>query len=68
VRIVARVPIHDYIHGTFHHISSHHLERYTTEFDFRYNNRESVGVNGVERTDKLLKGISGKRLMYNQSR
>jgi transposase-like protein len=52
--------------GTYHHVSSQHLERYTTEFDFRYNNRQSVGVNDVERADKLLKGISGKRLTYRR--
>jgi transposase-like protein len=54
------------IYGTYQHISSQHLERYTTEFDFRYNNRTSVGVDDVERADKLLKGISGKRLTYRR--
>lgn len=33
--------------GTFHHVSPQHLQRYTTEFDFRYNHRETkVKVNG----------------------
>ena len=27
------------INGTFHHVSSHHLHRYLSEFDFRYNAR-----------------------------
>lgn len=54
------------IYGTYQHISSQHLERYTTEFDFRYNNRTSVGVSDAERADKLLKGISGKRLTYRR--
>jgi transposase-like protein len=48
------------IYGTYQHISSQHLERY----DFRYNNRIANGVNDTERADKLLKGISGKRLTY----
>jgi transposase-like protein len=62
--------------GTFHHVSPQHLKRYVTEFDFRYNHRETkvkidgkwakAGHSDAERTDALLKGISGKRLMYNQ--
>lgn len=54
------------IYGTYQHISSQHLERYTTEFDFRYNNRTSLGVSDAERADMLLKGISGKRLTYKR--
>jgi hypothetical protein len=60
--------------GTFHHVSPQHLQRYATEFDFRYNHRErrvkingkweKVGFNDAERTDMALKGIAGKRLMY----
>ena len=52
--------------GTFHHVSPQHLHRYTNEFDFRYNNRESLGVNDVQRADNLLASISGKRLMYRR--
>jgi transposase-like protein len=54
------------IFGTYQHISAQHLERYTTEFDFRYNNRTSVGVTDSERADNLLKGIGGKRLTYRR--
>lgn len=63
--------------GTFHHVSPQHLQRYVTEFDFRYNHRESkekvdgkwvkVGYSDAERTIELLKGISNKRLMYRDS-
>jgi transposase-like protein len=63
--------------GTFHHVSPQHLQRYATEFDFRYNHRErrekidgkwvKVGFNDTERTDALLKHISGKRLTYRRS-
>lgn len=49
------------IYGVYQHVSSHHLHRYTTEFDFRYNNRK---VTDSERSDNALKGISGKRLTY----
>jgi transposase-like protein len=62
------------IYGVYQHVSSTHLERYTTEFDFRYNHREKrvkiagkwqmVGYNDAERTTALLKGIGGKRLLY----
>lgn len=65
------------MYGVYQHVSSQHLNRYTTEFDFRYNHRETrVKVDGkweqggytdAERTHALLKGISGKRLMYRDS-
>ena len=47
-------------------MSSHHLHRYTTEFDFRYNNRAALGVDDVQRTAAALKGIGGKRLTYRR--
>jgi transposase-like protein len=60
--------------GTFHHVSPMHLQRYVTEFDFRYNNRESktkidgkwmkTGLNDTERAEALLQGVKGKRLTY----
>ena len=60
--------------GTFHHVSPQHLQRYVTEFDFRYNHRETkvkvdgkwvkAGFNDLERTNAALKRISGKRLTY----
>jgi transposase-like protein len=63
--------------GTFHHVSPQHLQRYATEFDFRYNHREmrvkvdgkmvKAGFNDAERTDALLKGISNKRLTYRRT-
>jgi transposase-like protein len=63
--------------GTFHHVSPQHLQRYATEFDFRYNYRETrvkvdgkwakAGYSDAERAQALLKGISGKRLTYRDS-
>ena len=35
------------------------------EFDFRHNNRESLGVNDMGRTANALKGAKGKRLSYH---
>lgn len=52
------------IYGVYQHVSSQHLERYTTEFDFRYNNRVARGVSDGERADRLLRGVVGKRLTY----
>jgi transposase-like protein len=50
--------------GTFHSVSEQHLQRYATEFDFRWNHRIALGVNDVQRTTAVLKGIEGKRLTY----
>ena len=50
--------------GTFHSVSERHLQRYATEFDFRWNHRVALGVNDVQRTASILKGIEGKRLTY----
>ena len=50
--------------GIYQHCSEAHLQRYLTEFDFRYNNRIKLGVNDAERTARALTGIRGKRLTY----
>lgn len=52
------------MYGVFQHVSSHHLHRYTTEFDFKYNHREKLGFTDADRAVAALKGIGGKRLMY----
>lgn len=53
--------------GIYHHVSPAHLHRYAAEFDFRFNEREALGVNDKERTAKALKGIAGKRLTYRRT-
>lgn len=50
--------------GTYHGVSSHHLKRYLAEFDFRYNEREALGVNDAERATRAVTGAKGKRLTY----
>jgi transposase-like protein len=50
--------------GTYTFCGEQHLQRYLTEFQFRYNNRSGLGVSDGERTAKALKGIDGKRLTY----
>jgi transposase-like protein len=52
------------IFGVFHHVSEAHLHRYLAEFDFRYSNREKLGINDVSRADLALQGFKGKRLTY----
>lgn len=50
--------------GTYQHVSEEHLQRYLDEFDFRFSNRKSLGVDDVTRAERLLKGVVGKRLTY----
>jgi transposase-like protein len=52
------------IYGAYQHVSEAHLQRYLTEFDFRYSNREKLGVNDVARASIALKGAKGRRLTY----
>ena len=49
--------------GTYQYCSESHLQRYVTEFDFRYNGH----LNDNERRDKALEGISCKRLTYRRT-
>jgi transposase-like protein len=53
--------------GTFHSVSEKHLQRYCTEFDFRWNTRQSQGFNDTARADIVLSQIAGKRLTYQRS-
>lgn len=53
--------------GTFHHVSAQHLKRYLAEFDFRYNEREGLGVNDEMRMEGAIPGIVGKRLTYRRT-
>lgn len=50
--------------GIYQHCSEDHLQRYLTEFDFRYNHRASLGIGDGQRMVDTLKGIEGKRLTY----
>jgi transposase-like protein len=52
------------LYGTFHHVGEQHLQRYATEFDFRWNHRK---VTDAMRADALLGQIEGKRLTYRQT-
>ena len=50
--------------GVYQHCHEDHLHRYLAEFDFRYNNRSALEINDVQRAEKVLEGVGGKRLTY----
>lgn len=52
------------VYGTYQRVSEAHLHRYLAEFDFRYSNRERLGIDDTERASHALKGAKGKRLTY----
>jgi transposase-like protein len=54
--------------GTYHHVSEQHLPRYLAEFDFRYNQRVSLGISDDQRMAKAARGAVGKRLTYRRAR
>jgi transposase-like protein len=54
--------------GCYFHVSEAHLHRYLAEFDFRYSNREGLGVDDAARADLAIKGFVGKRLTYETTR
>ena len=53
--------------GTYQHCGEQHLQRYLSEFDFRYSNRVKLGYTDDMRADKALEGIKGKRLTYRRT-
>lgn len=54
--------------GVYHHVSEAHLHRYLAEFDFRYSNRQGLGIDDMSRAEITLKGVKGKRLTYETTR
>ena len=50
--------------GVYQHCGHSHLNRYMSEFDFRYNHRMRLGIDDQQRADILLRGVIGKRLTY----
>jgi hypothetical protein len=50
--------------GVYRHCAHNHLQRYVTEFDFRYNYRKANGYEDGERAEILLRGAIGRRLTY----
>jgi transposase-like protein len=56
------------IYGVYQHVSETHLNRYLSEFDFRYSNRIKLGIDDVARANLALHGAKGKRLTYQTTR
>ncbi len=54
--------------GVYQHCDKRHLHRYVAEFDFRYSNRIATGCDDKERADRILDGVTGKRLTYQTTR
>jgi len=49
--------------GIYQHCGEAHLQRYLTEFDFRFNARK---ISDTERAERALSQIEGKRLTYRR--
>ena len=50
-------------HGTFHHISPKHLQRYVSEFAAKHNIRDR---DTIDQMNAVVAGMVGKRLMYRE--
>jgi transposase-like protein len=50
--------------GVYQHCGKRHLHRYLAEFDFRYGNRQALGVEDQDRAVRAVLGVVGKRLTY----
>ena len=50
-------------HGTFHHLSEKHLDRYVREFTGRNNIRD---LDTIDQMSALARGFVGKRLTYKE--
>ena len=49
-------------HGTFHHVSPKHLDRYVGEFAGRHNARP---LDTLAQMTAMVRGMEGKRLRYH---
>ena len=52
--------------GIYQHCGEQHLQRYLTEFDFRYSNRIRLGIDDTTRDALAIKDAAGKRLIYRR--
>lgn len=56
------------LYGTYQHVSEAHLHRYLNEFDYRYSNREAVGIDDAQRAARVIENAMGRRLTYERTR
>jgi transposase-like protein len=54
--------------GVYQHCAKKHMHRYLAEFDFRYSKRIAKGIDDSARAEKILCGVTGKRLTYQTTR
>lgn len=54
------------LYGTYQHVSEAHLHRYLNEFDYRYSNREALGVDDKTRANLAVRNAKGRRLTYER--
>jgi len=54
--------------GVYQNVDQRDLPRYLSEFDFRQNTRERLGINDTQRAEIALRGVVGKRLTYQTTR
>jgi len=54
------------MHRVYQHCGEQHLQRYLSEFDFRYSHREKTGYNDDARTARAIAGAEGRRLTYRR--
>jgi ISXO2-like transposase domain len=52
--------------GVYQHCGEQHLQRYLSEFEFRYNNRIRLGVHDEQRARIAAYGMNHKRLTYRR--
>ena len=50
-------------HGTYHHMSPEHLQRYIAEFEGRHNDRPA---DTLDQMSAIVRGIEGKRIRYTE--
>ena len=50
-------------HGTYHHMSPKHLDRYVGEFSGRYNQRP---LDTIDQMGLMVRRMRGKRLRYSE--
>lgn len=53
-------------HGTYHHLSPQHLQRYIDEFAGRHNDRCSDAIDMVAHMAHMAQGFEGKHLPYKK--
>jgi hypothetical protein len=54
------------LYGTYQNVSEAHLHRYLNEFDYRYSNRERLGVDDKTRAALAVRNAKGRRLTYER--